>query len=558
MTMPTVTDLNPALIRERSSYPKAAYDAPLKPALKYEWKFEDRFGNRHGRLFYQLSRQSGVSANAQWVDVFKRDVHQSEFFAGTDFTVTAIADEDSFTIYRVFPPDDPVEIFRQIGKLELHGLSADGQFILIQSARNGNWFRPELVVMGLHGDVLARLSEFAGVTGCWAGAWAPVPGDQRIVFLHEATGFFQPAIWSPFEARTENVSTNLEGEVFATWDRSGHALILKRCLNGRSDLHRLSFDTRKIETIQPLDGTVWRHELDSENRVIGIWTSSHRYAESFREHERFPTAGFKPSVPLKPWLFRRIAGVPCFVIGDAQSNGRQWTIFDGYGSYAYHHSDGYNHKIQPLVDHGFQVVMVNTRGCNGFGRAWRESTQGNLGFTELEDLRRVRAALITEGLVDGNRTIITGDSWGGYMTLLAMGTQPDIWRMGMAGEPVGDFEHIGMEASPIIWAATRSQFGGDPQTDAAVYRKASPLTYVNAIRAPVLMVAGKYDLLCPPKQNIAFAEALRARGSECEIHIFEGAHGAPDREERIRQNIIMLEFLVRHCRAFDTKCAGPE
>jgi dipeptidyl aminopeptidase/acylaminoacyl peptidase len=205
------------------------------------------------------------------------------------------------------------------------------------------------------------------------------------------------------------------------------------------------------------------------------------------------------------------------------------------------------------VDHGFQVVLVNTRGCAGFGRAWRESTLSNLGFTELEDLRQVRAALVAAGRVEADRTLLMGGSWGGYMTLLGLGTQPELWKAGVALVPVGDFPGAHLEATPLIRAVNRTQFGGGMDTHASVYHKASPLTYVDGIKAPILMLAGKYDLLCPPQQNIRFAEAVRARGGECELHLSEGAHGTTNREERIRHWTLILEFLMRHCRASDAQ-----
>jgi dienelactone hydrolase len=545
-----VRELDPGLIRERCTYPAPTLPAePAQRPSKYEWKFSDRFGNKYGRLTYRPAAGLETAGGQPWTDVFGRDVHLSEYRVGIDFAVATVAEDETFAIQRIVPPRPPVELFRTHEKTEIHGLSADGQFILVQS---GDWLLPELMVLDLEGRVRARMDAFAGVKGCWAGEWSPVIGDQRIVFRHERTGYFQPAIWWPFEQRAEDVPVELEGEVHPIWDKTGTALILRRDWNGRSDLHRLNLETREREQLQPLDGVVFSYRLDPENRVEGFWAVNDRYAGTFRERERFPNALFKPSVPLTPWKFRRIAGVPCFVVGE-QKSGSRWTIFDGYGMAGYHHTDGYNTKIHTLADHGFQVVMVNTRGCGGFGREWREAKRGRVGFTELEDLRRVRAALVEEGWVDHDRTIITGDSWGGLMTLLAMGTQPELWRMGAAVAPVADYEQAHWAASPMIRGVNRCEFGGNPRTHSDAYRKVSPLTYVDRIRAPVLIVAGRDDLLCPPWQNISFAETLRARGGECELYLYEGGHGAPDREERIRQHTRMIEFLLAHCRAFDAK-----
>lgn len=555
--------VDPQLIRERISYPRPVVDWPAPPVSAYEWKLTDKFDNKYGRWLYRASTSCETEAgDPPWIDVFGRDVHQSEFLVGRDFAVTAIADDEAFSVHLVTPPGPPVELFRQAEKLSVRALSADERFILVQSTQHGNWYRPELLVLDMVGQVRARLGSVDGTVGCFADqyAWAPSPGDHRIAILHESNGFFQPAIWHPFEDRVEPIDTGLAGELGGfstgqhgiTWDRTGNALILLRSLDGRTDLHRFHLGTRTLETLQTRDGTVFRHELDADNRVIGVWVSNHEYAKRFKETERFETPGFQPSRPLHRWHFRRIAGVPCFVVGpQSNANEPRWTLFDGYGMPGYHHADGYSSNVALWVDHGFQVVMVNTRGSGGFGRDWRESTLSDLGFTELEDMRRIRAMLIAEGTVDENRTIISGGSWGGMMTLLAMGTQPELWAMGLASAPVGDYEACHWEASPLIRAVNRTMFGGNARTHAAAYRKASPLTYVDYVRRPVFISTGRDDLLCPLQQNLNYVAALRARGVTCELHIYEGGHGPPNQEEREKYLTCQLEFALKHCRSAD-------
>lgn len=137
------------------------------------------------------------------------------------------------------------------------------------------------------------------------------------------------------------------------------------------------------------------------------------------------------------------------------------------------------------------------------------------------------------------------------MALLAMGTQPELWKMAIAGAPVGDFEGAYEQATPLIQARNRTQFGGSVNTHREAYRRASPLTYVDAIRNPILMIGGWHDLLCPPAQNQKFADAVMAKNGICELHLYEGAHGPADLSERIKHCELTLDFLNRHCSAFD-------
>lgn len=537
---------NISLLRERLTYSRPTFNTARRPAPEIEWRLDDRFGNRHGRFLFRPAASEEGAEPAPWSDVFGHDIHCGGYVPASSFCAIVTADDRSFSVHRVDPFSGAKEILRQPGKLEPHGLSADQQFLLLKSATAEDWLRPHLLVLTLDGRIVSRLPNVAGIPDNWAGQWSPLRSDQRIVFGHEQDGYLTPALWSPFESRVESLGVQLEGETSASWDRAGAALILKRSLQGRSDLHRLNLQSRTLTLIQPRDGTILHHGIDDCNRVVGLWTSGGSYAESFVETERTPAERFHPSAPLHGWQFKTVAGVPCFIVRNPTLPPPRWTVFDGYGGPAYHHIDAYNRKVVALVDHGYQVVLVNTRGCSGFGRVWRESTLGNIGLTEIDDLRRVRAALVEEGAVHPDRAILTGDSWGGYMTLLAMGLQPDLWRMGVAFLPVGDFENAFGEATPLIRPLNLTQFGGSPATHREAYRKASPLSYTEKIRAPILIFAGKYDLLCPPNQIKTFAESLRARGGTCELQFFEGGHGSSELDERARQAERMLEFLAQH------------
>lgn len=544
------TTPNYQLIRERCSYPSPALEKPNVPWSNFEWRFDDQFGTRYGRFLYRPREESGASAE-QWEDVFQRRVHFAGFLVARDFSVFVIFEDGCFAVGLAEPPRKPKIIFRSEGRLELRGISPDECFLLLDAAQEENWFRPEALVLDLAGKIRARLGQHRGVAGCWAGAWAPRPGDQRVIMHHEASGFAEPAIWHPFEDRVEEIRTELEGEFRAVWDRTGKAILLHRTLNGCSDLHRMDLSTKSVEQLQPLDGVIYRHETNMDNRVVGLWSSNDMYAQQFCEKERFACKGFQPTAPLTPLRFRMVAAVPCIVGEPVKTASPQWTIFHGYGDYSYHQTVCYWSKLQIFLDHGFRVVLVNTRGCNGFGRAWREGTAGNVGFTELEDLQSVRSALVEEELVDPARTIISGESWGGYMTLLAIGTQPELWRMGVASVPVGDWRTLHKETDPILWAVRRYQFGGDPEAIPEVFKRISPISYAYQISRPILMIAGKHDLLCPPAQNIRFAEAVQNAGGYCKLHLYDGGHAPPSREAYIHHQNMIMEFLLDQCARMD-------
>jgi dipeptidyl aminopeptidase/acylaminoacyl peptidase len=180
------------------------------------------------------------------------------------------------------------------------------------------------------------------------------------------------------------------------------------------------------------------------------------------------------------------------------------------------------------VDAGFVVVEVNYRGSTGYGSAWRDAIEGRPGLTELQDVAAVQDWAISSGLVDAARCVVDGWSWGGYLTLLALGTQPERWARGVAGVPVADYLTAYADEMEQLRAFDRALFGGSPEELPALYAECSPLTYVKDVRAPVLVLAGENDPRCPIQQVDNYLDALAALPEPPEYRVlrFDAGHGS--------------------------------
>src|SRR5438128_5586396 len=118
--------------------------------------------------------------------------------------------------------------------------------------------------------------------------------------------------------------------------------------------------------------------------------------------------------------------------------------------------------VQAWVDHGVAVAMVNYRGSTGYGVAFRDALIGNPGFPEVEDVVAGLDALVAEGVADPDRAVLAGGSWGGYITLLGLGRQPERWIAGVAAVPVADYVAAYEDEAPTLQAFARSLLGGSP------------------------------------------------------------------------------------------------
>jgi dipeptidyl aminopeptidase/acylaminoacyl peptidase len=207
--------------------------------------------------------------------------------------------------------------------------------------------------------------------------------------------------------------------------------------------------------------------------------------------------------------------------------------------------DAYRARRAAYAEAGFAVVHVNYRGSTGYGSIWRDALTGRPGLTECEDIAAVQDWAVATGLADPARCILTGGSWGGYLTLLGLGTQPHRWAAGVAEVPVADYLAAYEDEMDGLRAFDRALFGGSPDEIGDVYRRSSPISYVGAVRAPVMVMAGANDPRCPLRQIENYLSALAERGHDHEVYRFDAGHGSLVIEETIRQVAAALDFCLR-------------
>jgi dipeptidyl aminopeptidase/acylaminoacyl peptidase len=202
-------------------------------------------------------------------------------------------------------------------------------------------------------------------------------------------------------------------------------------------------------------------------------------------------------------------------------------------------------EVQMLVEAGFAVAMVNYRGSIGFGRRFRDHLIRNMGFPEVEDVVDGLDDLIARGIADPNRAVVGGRSWGGYVALLALGTHPERFAAGVAGVPIADYLGSYDESAPSLQAYDRTLVGGTVHERVEFVAERSPITYVDRVRAPVLIMVGEHDTRCVPSQSHTYIEALRAAGGDVQVYSYDEGHSTFLQDENVREHRTVLEFLER-------------
>ena len=476
--------------------------------------------------------------------------------------VVGRADRSGYSIHAYRADDSLQEIYRGApawiggsqfrGGFPLGGLSADERFVCIEHSERGDEVRPALRVLDVSSGAVVGDQwdgEGRGLTSC---AWSPVAGDARLAIRHELADRDRPAIWDPERGTREDLEVDLPGDVVALdWWPDASALLVRHSFEGRDELFKLTLHDGGLERIQHPTGTV----DDARVRPTGeVWllVSSGRSPELVMSstgeevlpaHERAPEGA-----PYQPWHFTGSQGHRVHGFIATPSGAGPWpTVMYVHGGPTWLYADRFNADVQAFVDQGFAVGLVNYRGSAGYGRAWRDVIIGNIGFPEEDDVVAGLHDLERRGVALRDRAVISGHSWGGYITLLSIGRRPNQWRAAVGGVPVGDYAAGYDELSPDLQAYDRYLLGGkSPHEVPELMAERSPIVYAERVRTPTLVLVGKNDSRCPYAQAIAWVDAVRAAGGSVEVYEYDAGHSSYDVDEVVRQTGVILEFLSRN------------
>jgi dienelactone hydrolase len=470
---------------------------------------------------------------------------------GDQRVVVSIATELGFEVH-VGRYGEPARLLHQHEQVvRVGGLSRDGTLLCLGHAEHGDSIHPAMRVIDPESaEVVGDQWDGAGF-GLEPAGWSPIHGDQRVAFVHEKEGLDRPGVWDLRTGERRDLPVDLPGDVDVLgWYPDASALLVAHDHQGRSELFRLDLGhTADLGRIPHGDGTVagarvrpdgelWFQLGSGAEPPVVLAADGHVVAKT--GGERAPTGQ-----PFRSFWFDSPKGhrIHGFVV-TPPGEGPFPVIMEVHGGPTSAYRDAFRPATQAWVDHGYAVAMVNYRGSTGYGVAFRDALIGDPGFPEIEDVVAGLEHLIADGVVDPTRAVLRGDSWGGYVTLLAAGVQPDRWAAGVAGVPVADYVAAYEDESTELQAFDRNIFGGTPQERPDLYHERSPLTYVDRVTAPLLILAGDHDSRCPIRQILNYLERLEALGHAFEVYRFEAGHGSMVIEERIRQMAAQLAFVT--------------
>lgn len=195
--------------------------------------------------------------------------------------------------------------------------------------------------------------------------------------------------------------------------------------------------------------------------------------------------------------------------------------------------DSFNRTALALASRGYVAIAPNVRGSTGYGMAFQKANIKDLGGGDLRDEVYAAKFLAATGYVNPKKIGITGGSYGGYMTLMAIGKTPDVWAAAVEEYGIINWMTMLKHEDPFLRQYEMSLLG-DPVKDREIYDADSPITYIKNAKAPLLVLQGANDIRVPKEEAEQVVSILKGAGRTVEAHYYPNeGHGFTKRENQI-------------------------
>jgi dipeptidyl aminopeptidase/acylaminoacyl peptidase len=195
--------------------------------------------------------------------------------------------------------------------------------------------------------------------------------------------------------------------------------------------------------------------------------------------------------------------------------------------------DYWNTDVAALTSRGYICLAPNPRGSTGYGLEFQKANFQDLGGGDLKDEIAGVEFLKATGYVDPKKIGITGGSYGGFMTLMAVGKAPDVWGAAVEEYGIINWSTMLKSSDPSLNEYLKALLG-NPEENRKIYDASSPITYIRNEKAPLLVLQGDNDPRVPKEEAQQVVDILRKEGRTVDVHYYANeGHGFLKRENQI-------------------------
>ncbi len=558
-------DVRSGQLRQLTNKPQGVVFGSISPDGCYVYYFDDESGNEIGhwvRVPYEGGDPQTIAPDIDPYSTFFLGFSQH----GRTLGFTA-ATHDGFKMYVMSLGSQgelsAPRLLYQSQKLAYGPvLSYDGAVGIVATTERSGTIDTNLLAFDVaSGEQIAELwDKNASVEPV---LFAPLAGSTRLLTTTNRSGDKRPMIWDAISRERIDLPLNeLDGEVLALdWSPDGKRILLTSMAQAVPHLYTYDLDSNTLNRLDHPRGTFmifngtgtyfasedeifaqWQNS-ESPSRLIALDSRTGRVTRTVLAASNPPPARPRQSITFTSSDGQAVQGwliVP-------NGKGPFPTILETHGGPTAVDTDVFSPSAMTWVDHGFAYCSINYRGSTTFGKKFQDKILHDLGHWEVEDMVAARNWLVANQIANPSQILLTGWSYGGYLTVMGLGKYPDLWAGGMAGIAIADWRLMYEDQAETLRGYQVSLFGGTPQEKPEQHAISSPITYAENVRAPVLIIQGRNDTRTPARQIEVYEERLKSLGKEIEVHWFETGHlgSFADNELAIDHHRRMLAFAFR-------------
>ena len=356
--------------------------------------------------------------------------------------------------------------------------------------------------------VVAHDHDDAWIDGPGIGTLGWMKGDREIYFQSERTGYSH-LYALPFDGGEPKALTSGAWEVDSavlSRDKSRFFLVTSEGDPGQQNVYAMSAEGGARTKLTTLAGGHSYVPSPDDRWFADVYSYTNKPPELYAQESRPDAAAKKltsspaPEFWEYPWLDTPIVTFPArdgamvrahlYKPANYRKGGPAVLFVHGAGylqnvhrKWSYYAREYMFHQL--LMERGYLVAEVDYRGSAGYGRDWRTGIYRHMGGKDLDDNIDAARWMVSQYGADPKRIGVYGGSYGGFITLMAMFTEPDVFAAGAALRPVTNWANYNDEYTSNILNL--------PQTDTEAYKKSSPLYFAQGLKGALLICHGMAD-----------------------------------------------------------------